>query len=78
MGMEYVVALLISIAVLADLAAAQFQVPWVARERGVAPADLRSLIDRYTEGRTFGLLGEPRVNVLERNLALDARYPPTR
>lgn len=56
-------------------AAAEFQVPRVARERGVGVADVRALVEMNTAGRTFGLLGEARVNVLELNLALDARYP---
>jgi potassium-transporting ATPase KdpC subunit len=57
-----------------SVAAAEFQMPRVARERGIPAADLQRLVNAYTAGRTFGFLGEPRVNVLELNLALDAQY----
>lgn len=55
-------------------AAAAFQVRRVASERKAAEADIARLISEHTEGRQLGLLGEPRVNVLELNLALDTRY----
>ncbi len=53
-------------------AAAQYQLARVARVRNLNPDTLRKLVDEHTEGRQFGILGEPRVNVLELNLALDA------
>jgi K+-transporting ATPase ATPase C chain len=56
-------------------AAAEFQIPRVARERHMTESDLRTLVARYTELRQFGILGEPRVNVLQLNLALDSAPP---
>jgi len=55
-----------------SVAAANYQAARVARARGLPPARLQALIAAHTEGRLLGLLGEPRVNVLELNLALDA------
>lgn len=52
-------------------AAAEYQATRVARARGMSPDAVHRLIAEHTEGRTFGLLGEPRVNVLRVNLALD-------
>jgi len=52
-------------------AAALYQVPRIARQRHISEEKLRELVNRYTEGRQFGVLGEPRVNVLRLNLALD-------
>jgi K+-transporting ATPase ATPase C chain len=56
-------------------AAAEFQVPRVARERGLSEDELRQIVAAHTEGRQFGFLGEPRVNVLELNIDLDNRKP---
>ncbi|QWT19626.1 potassium-transporting ATPase subunit KdpC [Bacillus sp. NP157] len=53
-------------------AAAAYQVARVARARGMVPATVVALVAEHTQGRQFGLLGEPRVNVLALNMALDA------
>ena len=58
-------------------AAAEFQIPRVARERGLPEDELRHIVAAHTEARQFGFLGEPRVNVLELNLDLDNRKPRT-
>jgi len=54
-------------------AAAEFQVPRIARERRLSEDEVRRIVREHAEGRQFGILGEPRVNVLELNLALDER-----
>jgi K+-transporting ATPase ATPase C chain len=56
-------------------AATEFQLDRVARERGMKEDDLRALVQKHTKGRDLGLLGEPRVNVLELNLDLDSTHP---
>jgi K+-transporting ATPase ATPase C chain len=55
-------------------AAAQWQAPRVARARGVETDRVSALVEEFTEGRDLGVLGEPRVNVLQLNLALDRRF----
>lgn len=56
-------------------AAAEFQVPRIARERSLSEDQVRQIVATHTEGRQFGFLGEPRVNVLELNLDLDTKAP---
>ncbi|MEI7668479.1 MAG: potassium-transporting ATPase subunit KdpC [Pseudomonadota bacterium] len=56
-----------------SIAAANYQVARVAKSRGMSEDNVRSLVAKYTSQRQFGVLGEPRVNVLELNLALDGR-----
>ena len=56
-----------------SVAAAQYQLPRVAKARGLSAEKVQKLLDENTEGRTFGILGEPRVNVLALNLALDGK-----
>ena len=56
-------------------AAAEFQVPSIARQRGISEDQVKRIVQDHTRARQLGLLGEPRVNVLELNLDLDARFP---
>ncbi len=56
-------------------AAALFQIPRIAKARRVSKDRLRQLVEENTTGRVWGILGEPRVNVLKLNMSLDARYP---
>jgi K+-transporting ATPase ATPase C chain len=56
-------------------AAAEFQLPRVARERNMPESALRAIVAKHAESRQLGFLGEPRVNVLELNLDLDATHP---
>lgn len=61
-----------------SLAAARYQAGRIAAARGMAPEQVRLLIERETRGRAFGFFGEPRVNVLALNLALDGKSAHTR
>lgn len=54
---------------------AELQIARIASARGVGEAQVREVIEQHVEGRTFGVLGQPRVNVLLTNMALDARFP---
>jgi len=56
-------------------ASAALQVARVARERSADPQAVQALVDRHTEGRQFGFLGDPRVNVLLLNIAIDSAFP---
>ena len=55
-------------------AAAEYQIVRVAKARGKTEQEIRVLVTRFTEGRQFGILGEPRINVLKLNLALDGKW----
>jgi K+-transporting ATPase ATPase C chain len=56
-------------------ASADLQIARVARQRGITEEQVRAIVKEHSSGRTLGLLGEPRVNVLNVNLALDEQYP---
>lgn len=56
-------------------ASANLQIARVAQQRGISEEQVGEIVDEYTSGRTLGFLGEPRVNVLKVNLALDEQYP---
>jgi K+-transporting ATPase ATPase C chain len=53
---------------------AALQLPRVAKARGISKDDLKKLVDQYTDGRDFGILGDPGVNIVKLNLALDGKY----
>jgi len=53
---------------------ALLQIPRVAKARSMSEDDLKKLVDQYTDGRDFGILGEPGVNIIKLNLALDGKY----
>jgi len=53
---------------------ALLQLPRVAQARGMSEDDLKNVVDRYTDGRDFGILGEPGVNIVKLNLALDGKF----
>jgi len=53
---------------------AALQLPRVAKARGMSEDDLKALVEKYTDGRDFGILGEPGVNIVKLNLALDGKY----
>jgi potassium-transporting ATPase KdpC subunit len=53
---------------------ALLQLPRVAVSRGMTQDDLKQLVDKYTDGRDFGILGEPGVNIVKLNLALDGKF----
>ncbi len=59
-----------------SIAAARYQAARVAHVRGLAPEAVQSLLDKHAQGRLLGFIGEPRVNVLELNLALDKLNSP--
>ena len=58
-----------------SVAAAYYQIPRVAKERGMTQEALRTVVDAHITGRFLGIFGEPRINVLELNLALDGVQP---